>query len=182
MFQCFRKSQTDGVITEICFVPGKNKGMEHRKRTEMVRVMTIEDYDQVRDLWMTIKGFGIRSIDDSRQGVDQFLKRNPNSSVVAVEDGKVVGSILCGHDGRRGCLYHVCVHADYRRRGIGKEMVVMAMEALRREHINKVSLIAFTQNDVGNAFWNTIGWTERLDLNYYDFTLNRENITAFNQQ
>lgn len=94
----------------------------------------------------------------------------------------MVGSILCGHDGRRGCLYHVCVHADYRRRGIGKEMVVMAMEALRREHINKVSLIAFTQNDVGNAFWNTIGWTERLDLNYYDFTLNRENITAFNQQ
>lgn len=148
----------------------------------MIRVMTIEDYDQVRDLWMTIKGFGIRSIDDSRQGVDQFLKRNPNSSVVAVEDGKVVGSILCGHDGRRGCLYHVCVHADYRRRGIGKAMVVMAMEALRREHINKVSLIAFTQNDVGNAFWNTIGWTERLDLNYYDFILNRENITAFNQQ
>lgn len=148
----------------------------------MIRVMTIEDYDQVRDLWMTIKGFGIRSIDDSRQGVDQFLKRNPNSSVVAVEDGKVVGSILCGHDGRRGCLYHVCVHAEYRRRGIGKAMVVMAMEALRREHINKVSLIAFTQNDVGNAFWNTIGWTERLDLNYYDFILNRENITAFNQQ
>lgn len=75
----------------------------------MVRLMTIEDYDQVRALWMTIKGFAIRSIDDSREGVGSFLKRNPTTSVVAVEDGKVVGAILCGHDGRRGCLYHVCV-------------------------------------------------------------------------
>ena len=110
------------------------------------------------------------------------MKRNPTTSVVAVEDGKVVGSILCGHDGRRGCLYHVCVHEDYRRRGVGKAMVVRAMEALKAEQISKVSLIAFTKNDIGNAFWNTIGWTERLDLNYYDFVLNTENITAFNQQ
>ena len=61
-------------------------------------------------------------------------------------------------------------------------MVVMAMQALKEEHINKVSLIAFTRNDIGNAFWNTIGWTKREDLNYYDFTLNEENITAFNEQ
>lgn len=147
----------------------------------MVRIMTIEDYDGVRDLWMKIKGFGIRSIDDSREGVAQFLKRNPTTSVVAVEDGKIVGSILCGHDGRRGCLYHVCVDEEYRMRGIGKSMVVKAMEALKAEHINKVSLIAFTQNDIGNAFWNEIGWTKREDLNYYDFTLNEANITAFNR-
>lgn len=66
-------------------------------------------------------------------------------------------------------------------RGIGKSMVVFAMEALKKEKINKVSLIAFTKNDIGNAFWNEIGWTKRRDLNYYDFTLNEENITAFNQ-
>lgn len=144
--------------------------------------MTIADYDEVYALWKKIKGFGLRSIDDSREGVERFLKRNPTSSVVAEEDGKIVGSILCGHDGRRGCFYHVCVDRDYRRRGIGKNMVVFAMEALRKEKINKVSLIAFTKNDVGNAFWNTIGWTQRQDLNYYDFTLNKENITAFNEQ
>ena len=146
----------------------------------MIRVMTIDDYDGVYALWKKIKGFGIRSIDDSREGVERFLKRNPTTSVVAVEDGKVVGSILCGHDGRRGCLYHVCVDEAYRRHGIGKDMVVYAMKALQDEKINKVSLIAFTQNDIGNAFWNTIGWTERLD--YYDFTLNEANITAFNEQ
>jgi ribosomal protein S18 acetylase RimI-like enzyme len=143
--------------------------------------MTIEDYEGVRALWMKIKGFGIRSIDDSKEGVERFLKRNPDTSVVAVEDGKIVGSILCGHDGRRGCLYHVCVDEDYRMKGIGKSMVVACMEALQKEQINKVSLIAFTKNDVGNAFWKEIGWTKREDLNYYDFTLNEANITAFNQ-
>ena len=146
----------------------------------MVRVMKIEDYNAVRSLWMTIKGFGIRSVDDSREGVEAFLKRNPTTSVVAVEDGKIVGAILCGHDGRRGCLYHVCVAQEYRMRGIGKEMVVFCMNALKAEHINKVSLIAFTQNDIGNAFWREIGWTKREDLNYYDFTLNEDNIIAFN--
>ena len=147
----------------------------------MIRAMVIEDYEEVRSLWMTIKGFGIRSVDDSREGVEAFLKRNPGMSVVAIEGGKVAGSILCGHDGRRGCLYHVCVAEDYRMRGIGKDMVVFCMEALKAEQINKVSLIAFTVNDVGNAFWKRIGWTKREDLNYYDFTLNEANITAFNR-
>lgn len=145
----------------------------------MIRAMTIEDYEGVRALWLSIKGFAIRSIDDSKEGVTRFLNRNPGTSVVAVEDGRVVGAILCGHDGRRGCLYHVCVAKEYRLRGIGKEMVVHCMEALKKEKINKVSLIAFTANDIGNAFWRQIGWTKREDLNYYDFTLNSENITAF---
>lgn len=147
----------------------------------MIRAMETTDYENVYKLWKKIKGFAIRSIDDSKEGVDRFLLRNPGISVVAEEDGKIVGAILCGHDGRRGCLYHVCVDPDYRLRGIGKEMVVFCMNALHKEGINKVSLIAFTQNDIGNAFWKEIGWTRREDLNYYDFTLNTENIVQFNQ-
>ena len=147
-----------------------------------IRAMTIEDYRGLHDLWMTIHGFGIRSIDDSKEGVERFLKRNPTTSVVAIsEQGEVVDRIQYKHDGRRGCLYHECVREDYRRHGIGKEMVVFCMNALKAEQINKVSLIAFTRNDIGNAFWNCIGWTKREDLNYYDFTLNEENITAFNK-
>ena len=146
----------------------------------MVRTMTIDDYEEVSLLWHKIKGFSIRSIDDSREGVARFLKRNPDSSVVAVEDSRVVGAILCGHDGRRGCMYHVCVDPEYRMRGIGKSMVVFAMNALKKEHISKVSLIAFAKNDVGNKFWRCIGWTKREDLNYYDFVLNSENIERFN--
>ena len=163
-------------------MPESDAWMRRGERAEyMIRMMTIEDYEGVYALWMSIKGFAMRSIDDSKEGVERFLARNPGTSVVALEDGKVVGAILCGHDGRRGCMYHVCVHTDYRMRGIGKAMVVFAMEALKREKISKVSLIAFTKNDVGNAFWNRIGWTKREDLNYYDFVLNKENIVAFNQ-
>ncbi len=147
----------------------------------VIREMKLEDYDNVFALWKTIKGFGIRSVDDSREGIERFLKWNPGLSVVAEENGRIVGAILCGSDGRRGCLYHVCVHKDYRRQGIGKSMVIWCMEKLKELQINKVSLIAFTQNDVGNAFWKEIGWTKREDLNYYDFTLNEKNITAFIQ-
>ena len=146
-----------------------------------VRTMTAEDYEGVYALWMSIKVFAIRSIDDSKEGVARFLLRNPDTSVVAVEDGRIIGAILCGHDGRRGCLYHVCVRQECRRKGVGKAMVVFCMEKLKAEQISKVSLIAFTANDIGNAFWRRIGWTKREDLNYYDFVLNAENITAFNQ-
>lgn len=146
----------------------------------MIRRMTIEDYTMVYDLWMKIQGFAIRTIDDSREGVAHFLRRNPTTSVVAVEDGKVVGAILCGHDGRRGCMYHVCVDPQYRLKGIGKAMVTFCMKALQIEGISKVSLIAFTQNDIGNAFWKEIGWTKREDLNYYDFVLNKKNIINYN--
>ncbi|MCR5651169.1 MAG: GNAT family N-acetyltransferase [Lachnospiraceae bacterium] len=147
----------------------------------MIREMTIEDYEQVKELWLSIKGFAMRSIDDSYDGVKKFLERNPGLSVVAIEDDHIVGAILCGHDGRRATLYHVCVKTEYRRRGIGKAMTVACMEKLHAEGVNKVALIAFTKNDVGNAFWKEIGWKQREDLNYYDFTLNEGNIVRYNQ-
>lgn len=146
-----------------------------------VRVMTCEDYDQVHDLWMSIHGFGIRSMDDSREGVEKFIRRNPTTSMVAEMEGQVVGAILCGHDGRRGCFYHVCVREGYRQHGIGRAMATACMRALQDEGINKVSLIAFKSNEIGNRFWRGAGWDFREDLNYYDFTLNDNNITEFNK-
>lgn len=150
-------------------------------KTDKVRIvpMTIERYNGVHELWESIDGFAIRSIDDSESGVRRFIDRNPGLSVTAVAGDKVVGAILCGEDGRRGCLYHVCVRKDYRLEGIATDMVQYCMNALKALGINKVSLIAFTTNDIGNAFWKTVGWTKREDLNYYDFTLNSENITQF---
>lgn len=145
----------------------------------VIREMKIEDYEGVYALWKSIKGFGIRSMDDSKEGVERFIKRNPTTSIVAEVDGRIIGAILCGHDGRRGCFYHVCVQETYRKHGIGKQMAVEAMRALQREQINKVCLIAFKSNEVGNRFWKSVGWTFREDLNYYDFTLNDENITTF---
>lgn len=143
--------------------------------------MTIADYDGLYKLWKSIRGFGIRSVDDSREGIETFLRRNPSTSVVAEEDGIIVGAVLCGHDGRYGYMYHVCVREEYRLRGIGKAMVVYCMRALKEVRINKIAIIAFTSNDAGNAFWHKVGWKQREDLNYYDFTLNEANIIAFNK-
>ena len=145
----------------------------------LIREMTMTDYDQVYGLWTEIKGFGIRSIDDSWDGVERFLRRNPTTSVVAVQNGHIIGNILCGHDGRTGCFYHVCVAPGYRKHGIGYRIVRFAMEALQKEGVSKISLIAFKENEVGNAFWQGIGWREREDVNTYEFILNEENITRF---
>ena len=141
--------------------------------------MTPEDYDDVRALWMTIRGFGIRTLDDSREDIERFIARNPTTSVVARDGNRIVGSILCRSDGRQGALYHVCVAKEYRRRGIGTQMVAFCMHQLRFMGINKVALIAFTTNEAGNAFWNKIGWTKKTNVNYYEFVLNEENITQF---
>lgn len=145
----------------------------------IIRRMVIEDYDKISALWHIIKGLGIRSVDDSREGVARFLKRNPTTSIVAEADGGIVGTILCGHDGRRGYFYHVCVREDFREQGIGRRMAAAAMEALKEEQITKVSLIAFKKNETGNQFWKTVGWNFREELNFYDFSLDDTNITMF---
>ncbi len=146
----------------------------------MVRLMTTEDYMAVYALWKSIRGFGIRSVDDSKEHIERFIKRNPTTSFVAEEAGKIVGALLCGHDGRRGCFYHVCVAEGFRGRGIASAMAREALNALKREGISKVNLVAFVRNQLGNDFWKGQGWKLREDLNYYDITINEENQIEFN--
>ena len=155
--------------------------MEDQKILNEINIVPMrpEDYDDVRALWLTIRGFGIRALDDSREDIERFIRRNPTTSVVAKAGNRIVGTILCGSDGRQGALYHVCVAKEYRRRGIGTHMVGFCMHQLKAMGINKVALIAFTTNEAGNAFWNKIGWTKKTNVNYYEFVLNEENITQF---
>ncbi|MBP5493083.1 MAG: GNAT family N-acetyltransferase [Clostridiales bacterium] len=129
------------------------------------RLMSMDDYDQVYQIWLDCKN-GLNDKDDSREGIEKYLKRNPTTSFVAVEDGRVAGVILCGHDGRRGFIQHMSVAEAYRGRGVARTLVDLALEALRKEDINKVALVAFDHNKGGNAFWESIGFTERTDLIY----------------
>lgn len=131
-----------------------------------IRKMTINDYEDVYALWMSCKGMGLNNLDDSREGIDSFLRRNPETCFVAVDDDEVVGVIISGHDGRRGYVYHTAVHPDYRRQGIGHDLVVHAMSALKKEGINKVAMLVFARNETGNAFWETEGFTSRTDIIY----------------
>lgn len=129
------------------------------------RLMTIDDYEVAYDLWVKC-GNGLNDKDDSREGIEKYLNRNPNTSFVAAKNGKIVGVILCRHDGRRGIVQHTCVSPDCRRMGIGENLVTLALHALEKEGINKVLLVAFKKNESGNAFWESQGFTLREDLNY----------------
>ena len=131
-----------------------------------IRRMAIEDYDQVYNLWINTPGMGLNNLDDSKEGIEKYLKRNPTSCFVAIDGCEIIGVILSGHDGRRGFIHHTTVSADYRRLGIGKRLVEHAMEALEKEGIHKVALVAFERNELGNSFWESIGFTSRTDLVY----------------
>lgn len=131
-----------------------------------IRTMDIHDYDAIYDLWINTPGMGLNSTDDSREGINQYLQRNPTSSFIAEDDGKIIGVIIAGHDGRRGYIYHTAVLPNYRKQGIAKQLVANAMEALEKEGINKVGLVAFAENELGNGFWENIGFTARDDLIY----------------
>ncbi len=130
------------------------------------RTMTMEDYDQVYALWMSCTGMGLNNLDDSREGISSYLKRNPRTCFVAEDDGQIIGVIIAGHDGRRGYIYHTAVHPNRRRGGIGNQLVDAAMSALREEGINKVALVVFERNTSGNAFWEALGFEQRFDLAY----------------
>ena len=90
----------------------------------MIRIMTIHDYDMVYSLWLSCSGMGLNNIDDSREGIERFLNRNPETCFVAENnDGEIIGSVLCGNDGRRGYIYHTAVSPRYQQHGIGRELV-----------------------------------------------------------
>lgn len=131
-----------------------------------IRLMNIEDYDDIYDLWIHTAGMGLNNLDDSKDGINKFLKRNPTTCFVAEADNKIVGVIMAGHDGRRGFIYHTTVNEDYRKCGIGRKLVEYAMNALKMEGINKAALVVFSRNETGNAFWEKLGFTEREDLAY----------------
>jgi len=141
-----------------------------------IREMTIEDYDEVYKLWSCEKSVGLRSLDDSREGIERFLSRNPTTCFVAVRDERIVGTILCGSDGRRGYIYHAMVAPEQRRSGIGSRLVEEVTKALRSLGINKTALVVFAENRQGNIFWEKLGFTERDDLVYRNKSINDLNI------
>ena len=109
---------------------------------------------------------GLNDVDDSREGIEKYLKRNPGTTLVAELEGEIVGVILAGHDGRRGYIHHTCVAGELRHNGIGTRLVETALEALKDDGISKVALVVFKKNDGGNAFWEHMGFSIRPDLNY----------------
>ena len=146
----------------------------------MIKVMTINDYEELFELWQNTANMGLRSLDDSKEGISCFLKRNPNTNFVVYEDGQLVGAILCGHDGRRGYIYHTVVLPDYRRRGIASSLVESAIAALQKEGITRVCLNVMETNEQGKKFWISKGWEKKRFLGFYSKSItDKENLPLF---
>lgn len=135
-----------------------------------IRQMTLDDYEAVYQLWINTPNMGLNDVADSKDGIAKMLKRNPTLSFVAEvdhEQGKqIVGVIIAGEDGRRGYIYHTAVNVDYRNKGIGEALVNHVLGGMKALSISKVGLLIFQRNDIGNAFWERLGFDVRDDLYY----------------
>ena len=141
-----------------------------------IEVMSIYDYEDSFDLWSNTEGMGLRSLDDSKDGINSFLKRNPRTNFICRDKDEIVGTILCGNDGRRGYIYHTAVKDSYRRKGIARELVHLAIESLKKEDIKKVALVVYFNNKDGNKFWESLGFKLRSDLSYRNLEIDESNI------
>ena len=131
-----------------------------------IRKCTLDDYEAIYALWLSTPGMGLNDIDDSRSGIEKYLKRNPNTCFVAETNGSIAGVILSGHDGRRGYIHHMTVSNANRNQGIGSALLDSALQALQGEGISKVALVVFKRNEIGNSFWESKGFCVREDLVY----------------
>jgi len=139
-----------------------------------IKKVTIDDYDAIYELWNSTEQSrrALNPVDDSREGIARYLKRNPGICFAAVKDDKIIGVILTGHDGRRAIIHHLCVHPDYRRMGIAGHLVSLAEEALQKEGIQKIFGLVFKDNEAANVFWEQQGYSLRTNLNYRNKSLN----------
>jgi len=120
-------------------------------------------YDEARALWLRCEGVNLTDA-DTKEVIRSFLGRNPGMSFMAAAGGGIVGTILGGHDGRRGYMYHLAVDAAWRKRGIGKELADTCLKALKAAGIGKIHVFVYATNASGLAFWEAAGWTRRTDI------------------
>ncbi|MCR8630562.1 GNAT family N-acetyltransferase [Paenibacillus radicis (ex Xue et al. 2023)] len=129
--------------------------------------MRIEDYDKIAHFWSKIFGNTISLEFDSRERISAYLKRNPEFSTVAKKGNDIIGTVLCGHDGRSGSLYHVAVSEEYRHKGIANEMVQQSLSLLKQEGFGHAMLFAYLENTTAIQYWKKNGWEALPDVLYH---------------
>ncbi|ACU88996.1 GNAT family N-acetyltransferase [Desulfomicrobium baculatum] len=132
--------------------------------------MSINDHAAAMALWQDTPGIGL-SAADGAEAMQSYLERNPGLSQCAWANGLLIGTVLAGHDGRRGYLHHLCVHDDFRHRGVGRQLIGRALEVLDALGLEKAHAFLFTDNESGRRFWDRIGWTWRTDIGVVSITI-----------
>ncbi|GAB4115440.1 MAG: hypothetical protein Fur005_43180 [Roseiflexaceae bacterium] len=134
---------------------------------------TIEHYANALALWQRTPGVGLSEA-DSAVAIERFLARNPGLSRVALIEGQLVGTILIGHDGRRGLIHHLAVDQQQRRQGVAGQLVRAGLAALREQGIFKCHAFVYRDNQLGQAFWQAIGAEYRATLAIYSLATDQE--------
>ena len=160
---------------------GEDSGIFRRKIEKEANKITYKalspaDYDELWSLWNQVEQTkrALNPVDDTREGITRYMKRNPTTCFAATSGGKIIGAILTGHDGRRAIIHHLCVHPDFQRMGIASALVAKAEEALKKEGITKAFGLVFKDNDKANSFWEKMGYSLRTNLNYRNKSLNAD--------
>ena len=130
------------------------------------RILLPEDLPALRALWEACPGIRLREA-DRPEAIAAYLALNPGLSFVAEDEGRVVGGVIAGHDGRRGSLQHVVVEAGHRRRGLGRTLVRHCLDALATEGILKSHIYIQLNNTGAEAFWRSCGWFLRDDIKMF---------------
>ncbi|MBK1982666.1 GNAT family N-acetyltransferase, partial [Achromobacter xylosoxidans] len=132
----------------------------------LLREFLPSDHTTALELWTRTPGVGLSSA-DNYLSISTFLDQNPGLSFTAWDGDVLVGTILCGHDGRRGLIHHLVVSPSMRRRGLGTQLVSASLDGLAARGIEKCHLLVFADNAEGQAFWRRIGAVARDELVLY---------------
>lgn len=131
-----------------------------------IRSMKIEDYDEIFSMWQITSKRALCEA-DSRDNIERYLLRNEGMSQVAVENGRIIGTVLAGHDGRRGFIHHMAVLPEYRRKHIGNALATEAIKKIAEDGIDKTHIFCYQDNLTGQGFWRSLGFKKRGDLFVY---------------
>ncbi len=132
----------------------------------LIREMKIGDYEHMIALWKRTAGIGLSDA-DTRENIQRFLERNPGLSFVCESGKAIVGTVLCGHDGRGGYIYHLAVDDARRKQGLGKQLMASALGKLRLQGIAKCHLFLYSNNENAMRFYENTGWVRRGNLLIY---------------
>ena len=149
------------------------RGRSCKKMNYTIRQMALTDYDQAYELWRATEGVYLDE-EDSREGITLYLRRNHGLCFVATVGARLVGTVLCGHEGRRGILRHLVVAPEYRTQGIATDLINHVRSALAKEGIRKCNTFVLDSNLDGRKFWEHMGW-HRLDDDFQLLQINTGN-------
>ena len=132
--------------------------------------MESSHFPLLKEFWENTDGIKL-TIGDTESELSNYHKRNKGMSFICMNGADLIGTILCGHDGRRGFIYHLAVHKDFRNDNIAADLIEMSLDQLRAADIKRCMIMTDEINESGKSFWLKMDWRKRDDLKMFSIDL-----------